>query len=96
MCDYQTVPVSVELTDQNGNKLVKYLEYRGNQSLLTVVFDMDNGLVANLNYSLVVTAISGAGNISSEPNKFSKSLTLATCKSLLQSFVPCRYNRTFQ
>ena len=63
VCDYQTVTLSVELTSwyMNGTNLIKYLEYRGNQSLLTVVFDMEDGLVTDLSYSLVVTAISGAG-----------------------------------
>ena len=47
VCDYQTVTLSVELTDMNGTNLIKYLEYSGNQSLLTAVFDMEDGLVTN-------------------------------------------------
>lgn len=63
----------VQVTDDNENKLVKLQKYSGNQSQITVMFDEEDGLVSNANYSLIVIATSPAGNVTSETILFSKS-----------------------
>lgn len=62
----------VQVTDDNENKFVKLQKYSGNQSQITVMFDEEDGLISNANYSLIVIATSPAGNVTSETILFSK------------------------
>lgn len=86
----------MELTDKTGNKLVKSEEYSGEHPTINVVYNMEDGLMANTNYRLMVIAYSSAGNTSSQAIIFSKLATLSLQSIVLLCFLLSRHYRTLQ
>lgn len=73
VCNYQNVNLSVELTDQSDNSMLPIMTqvYNGSHPPILFVFKMEQGLVRNRNYSLVVSVTSAVETVSTSMN-FSK------------------------